>query len=99
MPVVSSLFIYPVKSCAGIAVSRLEYGPDGLHHDRQYMVVDASGKALTQREVPKLAHVQPALGSAGLVLTSNGQPTLELATSTADLAKLYAHCVRLGLHG
>lgn len=88
MPVVSSLFIYPIKSCAGIAVARLDYGPKGTLHDRQYMVVDPSGKALTQREMPKLAHVQPALRDHGLTITCKGQSPLDLATTEVDLANL-----------
>lgn len=88
MPVVSSLFIYPIKSCAGIAVSRLDYSARGLHHDRQYMVVNTEGAGLTQRHVPKLAHIQPTLRDEGLTVSCKGQPTLELDTSEAQLSKL-----------
>lgn len=88
MPVVSSLFIYPIKSCAGIAVSRLDYSARGLHGDRQYMVVNADGAGITQRQLPKLAHIQPALRDEGLTISCKGQPTFELATNEADSNKL-----------
>jgi uncharacterized protein len=88
MPVVSSLFIYPIKSCAGIAVARLDYGASGLQNDRSFMVVDTSGKALTQREVPKLAHVQPALRDESMTLSCQGHSVLEIATSEAFLTGL-----------
>lgn len=52
---VSGLFVYPVKSGAGVAVDAWPLEEHGLRHDRQYMVVDVDGVFLTQREVPRLA--------------------------------------------
>lgn len=56
---VKQLFYYPVKSCAGVEVSEAQVSASGLLHDRRWMVVDASGVFVTQRERPELALVFP----------------------------------------
>lgn len=59
---IASLFIYPIKSCGEIRVEELNLLPYGPQHDRQFVIVDAEGKAITQREEPRLSTVLPALG-------------------------------------
>lgn len=58
---ISGLFVYPIKSGAGLPVDRRELDGFGMTGDREYMVVDPDGMFLTQREAPKLALVQPVL--------------------------------------
>jgi len=72
----SELLVYPVKSCAGIAVTDWPLDARGLRHDRSLMVVDArSGVFLTQREIPALALVRPSLHGGALRLTTPGGST------------------------
>ncbi|RMJ01985.1 MOSC domain protein [Marinobacter litoralis] len=52
---VQSLFIYPVKSLAGVPVSSLELDDFGPSGDRRWMIVDVGGKFVTQRRLPRLA--------------------------------------------
>lgn len=54
---ISGLFYYPIKSAAGVALESAALDERGIVGDREYMVVDADGTFLTQREVPKLALV------------------------------------------
>lgn len=58
---IASLYVYPVKSCRGLAADRAEVTPDGLAidgvRDREWMIVDARGRFVTQRELPRLALV------------------------------------------
>lgn len=55
-PVVSQLFLYPIKSCAGISVSELNFDKKGPLFDRRWMLVDAkTGGFLSQRKLPKMA--------------------------------------------
>lgn len=61
VPVVSSLFVYPVKSCGGVSCAELRFDRRGPRLDRRWMVVDLDGKFLTQRQNPKLAGIQPKL--------------------------------------
>ncbi|XP_063226583.1 molybdenum cofactor sulfurase 3 [Bacillus rossius redtenbacheri] len=53
------IFLYPVKSCAALAVSSWTIGPRGLIYDREWMVVTASGVCLTQKQETKLCLIQP----------------------------------------
>jgi hypothetical protein len=55
---VTGIFIYPVKSCSGYAVSNWGITRYGLRHDREFLVVDQQWSFLTQRAQPKLALVQ-----------------------------------------
>lgn len=55
---IKSLFLYPIKSCAGIAVKELNLLSYGPEHDRQFVIVDGDGSAITQREEPRLSRIQ-----------------------------------------
>lgn len=52
---VSELFIYPIKSLGGIAVSNAEVTDRGLQYDRRWMLVDSSKQFMTQREFAEMA--------------------------------------------
>jgi hypothetical protein len=73
MPAVSALFIYPIKSCASVSVTELVYSPRGLVNDRRFMLVDADGNAITQRENPRLAHIRPNITPSGLRVDYEGK--------------------------
>jgi uncharacterized protein YcbX len=75
---IAALWVYPIKSCAGISVQHALLTPTGLAYDRAWMVVDAEGDMLTQRELPRMVLIQPALTTDALVLHAPGQADLEL---------------------
>lgn len=80
-PHISALFIYPVKSCAGIALSQVTVGHTGPELDRRWMIVaedDGELLMVTQREMPKLALVQPSLIGGELVLRAPGLSALRI---------------------
>lgn len=55
-PQVSQLFVYPIKSCAGISVSSFKFDEKGPLFDRRWMLVDSNtGIFLSQRSTPKMA--------------------------------------------
>jgi uncharacterized protein YcbX len=65
----SGITIYPVKSCAGIALDSTwldAFGPQG---DRRWMLVDGAGQFVTQRSVARLALIETALEAGRLVLS------------------------------
>jgi hypothetical protein len=84
------IWIYPIKSCAGIARSSARVTLRGLEHDRRWMVANARGLFVSQRTVPEMALVQVALGEHGLVVTRAGLPALELPFVYADGARVDA---------
>lgn len=76
---ISQIFIYPVKSCAPLALDRGLLTDQGLEYDRAWMVVDEHGECLSQRELPRLALVQPQMRASDLVLRAPGMLALHLS--------------------
>ncbi len=81
---VSALYIYPVKSLAGIALSESELQKTGLRFDRRWMVVTTDGKFLTQRSQPQMALVHTRIDNEQLSLTKQGMPDLQVPSVTSD---------------
>ncbi len=81
---IAALNVYPVKGCRGIAVPRARVAARGLVAtagaaivgDREFMIVDASGRFVTQREVPRLALIAARLESDALVLSTRSASPL-----------------------
>ncbi|WP_173835004.1 MOSC domain-containing protein [Halomonas sp. HG01] len=65
---ITQLNIYPVKSLRGIALDQATLTERGLALDRHWMVVDARGRFVTQRECPAMAKVTVRLEPSRLVL-------------------------------
>jgi uncharacterized protein YcbX len=65
---ITSLNIYPVKSCRGIALTRARVTETGFAHDREWLVVKPEGQFLTQRERPQLAQIETAIEGDQLLL-------------------------------
>lgn len=75
---ISSLNVYPVKSCRGIALESALLTATGLAFDREWMVVDADGEFVTQRELPRLALIETRLTADTLELAAAGVPALRV---------------------
>jgi uncharacterized protein YcbX len=75
---VSGLAIYPIKSCRGIALTEAEVVERGFRHDREWMVVDAAGRFVSQRTRPQLARVAVRMSDRSLIIAANGMPPLEV---------------------
>lgn len=76
MPYISSLHVYPVKSCAGHELTWAQLDARGIRDDRSWIVVGDGGAMLTQRDKPALALIQPALSPGGLALSAPGMEEL-----------------------
>ena len=81
---IARLFIYPVKSCAGIEVQEAVLTETGLDLDRAWMVVDAQGHFLTQRTLPRMALIRPQLKSSEMVLRAPGMLALHVALDLVE---------------
>ncbi len=82
----TALQVYPIKSCAGVVLSQGLLVETGLEFDRAWMVVDAKGDLLTQRELPRMALIQPAFKGDELVLRAPGMLALHLRLDTVEAA-------------
>ncbi|MDJ0806623.1 MAG: MOSC domain-containing protein [Gammaproteobacteria bacterium] len=74
----SGLFIYPVKSLPGISLQDSVVDSFGLTFDRRWMLVDADGLFLSQRQLPRMALIDQQIHNAELVLQAAGQDALSL---------------------
>jgi uncharacterized protein YcbX len=61
MHTLSEIWIYPVKSLGGIALQEAKVEPRGLQYDRRWMLVDETGRFVSQREIPAMALLGTAL--------------------------------------
>jgi hypothetical protein len=85
MPTISELFVYPVKSCAGIALREARLLATGLEYDRCWMVTDPHGAMFTQRAYPRMALIKVELGEEHLVLRAPGMNELRTPLDAAQL--------------
>ena len=76
---IARLFVYPVKSCAGVELPEVLLTETGLEFDRAWMVVDAQGEFVTQRELPRMALIRPQMKHTEVVLRAPGMLALHLA--------------------
>lgn len=81
---IARLFVYPVKSCAGIEVQQAVLTDTGLDLDRAWMVVDAEGVFVTQRTLPRMALIRPQLKGDEMVLRAPGMLALHVAIDAVE---------------
>lgn len=81
---VAALHVYPVKSCGGVALNEALLIETGLEFDRAWMLVDAAGRFVTQRELPRMALVKPVLKTSEMVLRAPGMLALHVALDRVE---------------
>jgi uncharacterized protein YcbX len=69
---VKALYVYPVKGCRAVARDDAALDALGLAGDRRFVFLGAEGRAVTQRDQPLLATVQPAVGQDAIRLDLGG---------------------------
>ena len=88
MAILSELNLYPIKSCAGIALKEATLTRAGLMseqiYDREWMVVAPDGVALTQRDHPRMSLIVPKLKSETMELRAPGMLRLEIPLGLPD---------------
>jgi len=84
----STITMYPVKSCHRLEFDRARVEPWGLAGDRRWMVVDTGWTMLTQRRVPAMATIRPALTASGLVLRAPGMTDLAVDRPDGDATEV-----------
>lgn len=70
MLTVSELYIYPIKSLAGIKVNRADVTDRGFKHDRRWMLIDNENRFISQREVAPMALLNVAIEDNGLKIST-----------------------------
>lgn len=82
-PHLSALYIYPIKSAGGVALSSSAVTPRGLHLDRRWMVLGPDGRMLTQREFPHMAQLRVQLAGSGLRVSAPGLDPLQVPSEAS----------------
>lgn len=75
----SSIFVYPVKSLRGIALSDAIVQVRGLQWDRRWMLTDLQGGFITQREYPSLVMFQTEIKEESLIIRHHLDPESGIA--------------------
>ena len=87
----ASVHIYPLKGCRAVDLDEAVVEPWGLAGDRRWLLVDADGQFVTQREHPALARLVVAYGpGADITVSSAGDRALSVAAphGSAELLKV-----------
>ncbi|TNE60533.1 MAG: MOSC domain-containing protein [Bacteroidetes bacterium] len=74
MDTLTSIYVYPVKSLAGISLQESLVQARGLQYDRRWMLTDDDGRFVSQREVPELALLATAIEPPNLVIFPKQDP-------------------------
>ena len=81
----AGLYRYPVKSLAGQVQQAMSVGPRGPELDRHWKLVDAQGRFLTQRQLPRMALISTRFVDGGVLrLQAPGMPDLAVGASEGD---------------
>lgn len=75
---VSEINIYPIKSLSGIRLQSATVEKRGLEFDRRWIILDANGKFLTQRVLPRMALLKVARRGYGLEVWTDGTAPLRI---------------------
>ena len=82
---VTGLYVYPIKSCAGIPVQSWPISEGGLLYDRQWMVMQGN-RVITQKKEPMLSLIKPSIDllRKKLVLSFPGESDVEVNLEMVD---------------
>jgi uncharacterized protein YcbX len=87
----SDIFIYPVKSLRGVALSEAVIESGRFVGDRNWLLVDADGRFMHMRDYPQMARIAAEITPRGIRVTAAGMGELEIDrpdVSNASLASL-----------
>jgi uncharacterized protein YcbX len=85
---ISALHIYPIKGCRGVSVTSAMVEDIGLADDRRYLVVDANGKFLSQREVPAMARIIVTATASGWQLGCDNYAPVQITPVHTGITRL-----------
>lgn len=81
---VAGLFVYPIKSCAGVSLDQALLLETGLELDRAWMVVNEAGQFVSQRELPRMALIRVQLKTQEMLLRAPGMLTLHVSLDAVE---------------
>jgi len=85
---ISELYVHPLKSAAAISLEQVVLDEFGLQHDRRWMLVDASGNFLSQRQLPEMCLISAEVMEASLKLKAPGMPDIDAFTNESSVSEV-----------
>ena len=79
--IITALYIYPIKSLAGIEVAKAKVESHGFQNDRRFMLVDENNQFITQRKFAKMALLQPELTATEIIVRHKTEAVIPLKIS------------------
>lgn len=81
---ISELVVYPVKGLRGINRKASLIEKRGLRHDRRWMLVDETGRFLSQRNTPRMCLFHPSLDGDNLAVQAPNGDVLHVPPPTDE---------------
>jgi uncharacterized protein YcbX len=89
-PVVSGIFVYPIKSLGRTAVTESRIVPGGgLTHDREFALFDRDGNVINAKRHPRAQHIQALYDLAAFTVTL-GDGKFHLIEDHANLERWFS---------
>lgn len=82
---VQALWVYPVKSLAGIQVQSFELDDFGPAGDRRWMIIDDDRHFVTQRKYPELARIKTSFVDGRVIVDIPGEGRFPLISTVEDV--------------
>ena len=76
---VQDLYIYPVKSLGGIRLDEALALQKGFEFDRRWMLVDESGKFISQRTEHRLSLLQTSINGDSITIQHKQNPEISIS--------------------
>ena len=70
---VKEIYIYPIKSLAGISLESAKAEEMGFENDRRWMLIDSQNVHVTQREYPIMSQFYPQISGDKIQITFEGE--------------------------
>jgi uncharacterized protein len=84
MPVITKIYVYPVKSMRSILLEASTLSFRGLEYDRYWMIVDENGTFLTQRDLPVLATLSAEITGEELNFSNTSGNTFSVSLNSSS---------------
>ncbi|EEZ98196.1 molybdenum cofactor sulfurase 1 [Tribolium castaneum] len=87
--VLKQIILYPIKSCGGFSVPQWPLTSTGLKFDRQWMIINSSGVAITQKNNKKMCLIRPIidLETEMLFLTYPGRKSFHVPINVSSYSQ------------
>lgn len=81
---ITDLWIYPIKSIAGIQLTQAKVEKRGLQYDRRWVLADEQGTFVHQRDYPEMALLQPEINGDTMTIRHKTKEVAPMSFSMSE---------------